>query len=50
MVNKKSTKRSEVIRRYEEDKSIQGMKKRKKREKGGTMYHIRRLRILPPGV
>ena len=40
-----------VKRRYEGDKSVQGRKKRrKKREKGVTMYQLRRLRILHPSV
>ena len=43
-------KQSEVIRRYEEDKSIQGIKEERKEKRGGTMYHIVRLRIPPPGV
>ena len=50
VANMKSMKRFEVMRRYEEDKGIQGMKKEEKRKGGGTMYHIRRLRIPPPGV
>ena len=42
MVKKKSMKRSEVMRRYEEDKSIQGIKRKKKgrKEKRGVQCTI----------